>query len=782
MILNIILSAVSIVSATDVSQAGILWAQAYELEGGTLAVSKAAGYEVWVWAKSEGGVEVSIAGLRLEGAFSEGSRNKRAYEWFKIGKAKLPSGDVPVVLGEGIAALALSSVDGFDPRRSVKDMRVFDTPLGVDDARADRAHHTDTVFTMPHFQSVEAWESFAENLRRRILVSSGLWPLPERSPLNAFVSGRITHDDYSVEKVRFEATPGFYVTGNLYTPAGEGPFPGVLCPHGHWGEGRLENSETGSVAGRCITLARMGMVAFSVDMLGYNDSCQFEHRWSHEHEKLWGIHPFALQLWSNIRAIDFLQSLSHVDSERIGCTGASGGGTQTFALMAVDPRVKVAAPVNMISSTMQGGCVCENAPILRLENSNMEIGALMAPRPLLMVSATGDWTRETPRTEYPAIRSIYELYDATARVRNVHVDAGHNYNQRSREAMYRFFGRWLLEDGDRWDQFTEPPFEVETADALRLFPDRVLPKGSATSEAIIANTLTRARANLQTSLPSTAGDLSAYQETFRPALADVLGAEIPEPNELTLERFGMEERDGYVIERWTAGRRDVGDRIPMLLYRSRGDEVQDSVVIAHGEGKAALADWVNGGPGPLVKELMSRGKAVLVVDAFLLGEHHSPFERRTRRKIGAFHDTFNPTDTACRVQDLLTSIAFLRARRDLSSKVDLIGLGEGGMWALLASALDEEVGATVVDANGFDFGRDEAWVSTYYVPCIRGIGDVLCATALIAPRSLAVMNTAGRFDGARAESIFEAAQSGDLRVAQELFSIPEIMKALGLGE
>src|SRR5690606_37701194 len=147
---------------------------------------------------------------------------------------------------------------------------------------------------------------------------------------------------------------------------------------------------------RHITFARMGIVAFSYDMIGYNDSMQFEHNWGGEKEKLWGLHPFAMQLWSSIRAVDFLSELPDVDPERIAATGASGGGTQTFSLMAVDPRIKVAAPVNMISSTMQGGCLCENAPIIRLNNSNMEIGALMAPRPLLLVSATGDWTRETP--------------------------------------------------------------------------------------------------------------------------------------------------------------------------------------------------------------------------------------------------------------------------------------------------------------------------------------------------------------------------------------------------
>ena len=306
-------------------------------------------------------------------------------------------------------------------------------PMDTDERFASK-RHTDSVFRMPNYASVSDWEAFAADLRKKILISSGLWPLPESKPLNPRIFDRIDYDDYSVEKFHFEAHPGFLVTGNLYRPVGEGPFPAVLMPHGHWEKGRLENSDTVSVPARGITLARMGMVALSVDMLGYHDSLQFTHRWSTRKEKLWGIHPFALQLWSNIRALDFLQELSFVDGDTIGCTGASGGATQTFALMAVDSRVKAAAPVNMISSTMQGGCVCENAPLIRLNNSNMEIGALMAPRPLLLVSATGDWTRETPRVEYPAIRSVFALYNAENRIENHHVKAGHNYNQESRES------------------------------------------------------------------------------------------------------------------------------------------------------------------------------------------------------------------------------------------------------------------------------------------------------------------------------------------------------------
>ena len=246
-----------------------------------------------------------------------------------------------------------------------------------EDARLTVQRDTDTDFGMTPFADRAAWEAYAEKLRLRIKVACGLWPEPERTPLNARVFDTIEHEDYSVSKVTFEAFPGFLVTGNLYTPKGDGLFPAVLCPHGHWEKGRLEDTERGSVPARGITFARMGVVAFTVDMIGYNDSRQFSFAWGHRPgdvpanvrraQELWGIHPFALQLWSNVRGLDFLQSLPNVDPERLSCTGASGGGTQTFALAAIDDLVDVAAPVNMISNTMQGGCQCENAQLIRID-------------------------------------------------------------------------------------------------------------------------------------------------------------------------------------------------------------------------------------------------------------------------------------------------------------------------------------------------------------------------------------------------------------------------------
>ena len=191
--------------------------------------------------------------------------------------------------------------------------------------------HTDT-YAAPHVTTVEAWQRRAAYLREHVQASAGLLPFPDRNPLRAVVFGEVSHDDYSVSKVYFESLPGFFVTGNLYRPSGDGPFPAVLSPHGHWPYGRLENTDVVSGPGRAIGLARLGFVVFAYDMLGYGDSQQLPHTFGGRREALWGLSLAGLQLWDSIRALDFLESLPYVQRDAIGATGESGGGTQTFQL------------------------------------------------------------------------------------------------------------------------------------------------------------------------------------------------------------------------------------------------------------------------------------------------------------------------------------------------------------------------------------------------------------------------------------------------------------------
>jgi len=356
-------------------------------------------------------------------------------------------------------------------------------------------------FAAPRHSTLDAWKPRAEFLREHILASAGLLPLPEKTPLRPSIFGDVTRSDYRVSKVYFESLPGFFVTGNLYRPIGEGPFPAILSPHGHWTYGRLENTPTTSGPGRAISLARQGFVVFSYDMIGYNDSQQLPHTFGGPRENLWGLSLGGLQLWNSIRAVDFLESLSYVRRDALGATGESGGGTQTFLLAAVDSRVAVAAPVNMISLHMQGGCLCENPPGLRLETTNVEIAATIAPRPLLMVSATGDWTKETMEVEYPAVRTIYELFGAADRVHAVRVTAEHNYNRESREAMYAWMARWL--QGAPADiRLTERSFTLEPLQDLLVFHRRLLPSGAVNAAQLTDNWIDAAKRQLVSATPA----------------------------------------------------------------------------------------------------------------------------------------------------------------------------------------------------------------------------------------------------------------------------------------
>jgi dienelactone hydrolase len=381
----------------------------------------------------------------------------------------------------------------------------------------------DDRFAPPAIMTPAVWQQRADYLRQHVLASAGLLPMPEKTPLAPVIFGEIAHADYRVSKVYFESLPGFFVTGNLYRPIGDGPFPAILSPHGHWTYGRLENTTTASVPGRAINLARQGFVVFTYDAIGYNDSRQLTHTFDGRRERLWSLSLGGLQLWNSIRSLDFLETLPYVKRDAIGATGASGGGTQTFLVTAVDSRVRVAAPVNMISLLMQGGCLCENLPGLRLDTTNVEIAATIAPRPLLMVSATGDWTRETMQAEYPAIRKIYDLLGEPSRVHAVQFEAPHNYNRDSREAVYAWMARWLQQapaDVIR----PEKSFDPDPLPDLLVFHQRPLPGNAVTAAQLTDNWIAAAQRQL------TSGHRPDVESALRHVLGFASEAALPPPN------------------------------------------------------------------------------------------------------------------------------------------------------------------------------------------------------------------------------------------------------------
>lgn len=320
------------------------------------------------------------------------------------------------------------------------------------------------------YSSLAEWKMRAKRIRKAILRGAQVLPPPKKCALNSVVHSRREYKSYTVQNVAFESLPGFFVTGNLYRPrAGNGPFPGVLCPHGHFREPNGGGRFRDDMQKRCATLARMGAVVFSYDMVGWGESDQVTHK-----------HPrvLTLQLFNSIRAVDFLTSLPDVDPTRIGVTGASGGGTQTFLLTAVDDRVAVSVPVVMVSAHFFGGCICESGlPIHKSathETNNADIAALAAPRPQLIISDGNDWTKNTPQVEFPYIQNVYHLYGAEAAVENLHLpDEGHDYGPSKRAGAYEFLAKHLglsLEKVTNFDgSIDESDIVIEKPEAMHVF-------------------------------------------------------------------------------------------------------------------------------------------------------------------------------------------------------------------------------------------------------------------------------------------------------------------------
>jgi len=342
----------------------------------------------------------------------------------------------------------------------------------------------------------------------------------------------------------------------------------------------------------------------------------------------------------------------------------------------------------MLSAIMQGGSPCENAPNLRVGAFNLEFGAMMAPRPMLMVSDTTDWTRNTPREEYPAMRAIYELYDRAANVAMVQFEAVHNYNQQSREAVYAFFGKHVLGETDA-RKFKEKRFRVEKLQDLLALHNRTLPPGALSYDGLLEQWIRLSREQV---------DAITDRSQLRELLAYSLAAEWP--------KQVLSQADGERILLSRAGR---GDRVPGIWMRGTGPPA----LVVDADGAAAARKSAP------VQELLRAGRPVLLIDAFQTGSAIAP-----RDRSGSHFLTFNKTDDANRVQDILTALAFLNA-----DDTRLVGLGKASVWCLFAAAVAAKPVRLEADLSGFA-GTDQDFAGRFFVPGIQRAGGLRAARLL----------------------------------------------------
>lgn len=565
-----------------------------------------------------------------------------------------------------------------------------------------------TLRAFPEIESKAEWKRRAGDIREHVLMSCGLWPMPAKPALNVRIVDRIERDGYSVENVALETYPGFFLGGNLYRPLGKGagPFPAVLNPHGHWANGRFADEETGSIAARCIHYARQGMIAFSYDMAGYNDTQQVDHKFaSHPTNLLWNISLMGLQTWNSIRALDFVESLPSVDKRRLACTGESGGGTQTFMLGAIDPRLDAQAPIVMVSHSMQGGCLCENAPGLRVDYSNMEIAAAAAPRPQMLVAATGDWTKKTMEVEGPAISRVYRLLGAPERFEYAIFNYPHNYNRTTREAVYARFNDWLLNGKGA---VNEVPYKKEPDASLRVFPNGA-PSNALKEPQLIAALIGDAEKRLQDLKPGS----GAWNAAMRPAWEHAL--------QIQHARFGGEdlrEAQGGA-EKVTITREPEGIKVQLTIHPQKG----------HARKIALLA----GDQPDLARELTDRGLTVVTTDACASTPEADQFKN--------YFSTYNRTWVQQGVANLRAAIEYLRLRYP-RAKIALCAGSDTAAPALLASPLAQSVAA---DVSQLDDSSDEALLRpNSFLPGLRRIGSFQGALALAPKNSVLLHNANGK--------------------------------------
>ena len=338
--------------------------------------------------------------------------------------------------------------------------------------------------TLEALDSEESIRTYQKRLREVFLKSIG--PLPERSPLNAQVTGAFDQASFRIENILFESQPGVFVTGNLYLPLAEGPHPGVLLPCGHSKNGKYYDSYQRAA----ILLVRNGFVVFCYDPFGQGERHQFLdsegkpiNGGSGEHQAL-GVAPILVGrglatyfIWDGMRALDYLASRPEVDSKRLGCTGNSGGGNLTAMLMALDDRISAAAPGCFMATTRTknekpGPGDAEQNLFAQIRDGldHPDFAIQRAPKPTLILSATRDFVPiEGTWLNFRQAKRVYTKLDRPEAMQLIEAPEKHGFTRPLREGTVRFFCRHLL--GKRSEVVEPDHLPIASDTELQVTPD-----------------------------------------------------------------------------------------------------------------------------------------------------------------------------------------------------------------------------------------------------------------------------------------------------------------------
>jgi len=419
-----------------------------------------------------------------------------------------------------------------------------------------------------------------------------------------------------------------------------------------------------------------------------------------------------------------------------------------------------------VSHSMQGGCVCENAPGLRVKYSNMELAAVPVPRPQILVACTGDWTKMTLEVEGPAIEGIYRLFGAADRLRYVRFDYKHNYNQTSREAVYEWFGQWLLKHPNP-SSLKEQPYQKEPDADLRVFPDGKPPRDALTQEQFTESLKKLHQGQWNWLVRRSTANHAQFKSLVLPAWQSTLQLDWP-PGDVLVEEKQINRQPGFSKGECTFRRPGEEQGISILgltpSVRPANDKgTRNLVIFAENSNANSTLDKEGRSLG-WKQKLVERGDAVLAISSFSTSEPRNQFTN--------FFTTYNRTKLQERVRDLVTVCS--RARFDgPDCRVVLRGTGGAGLWTLLAAPAAD---AVIADCDQLDVSSDEALLAPdLFCPGIRNIGTFEGAPMLAAPHPLLLHNTGDKFPTAAIRSAYRAlGASKKLRIESKRLSDEEI--------
>jgi len=540
--------------------------------------------------------------------------------------------------------------------------------------------------------------AYQKNLREQFLAAIG--GLPEKTPLNARVAGIVPRDSYRVEKIIFESQPKHYVTALLFVPEGGKfipPFPGVIVPCGHADNAKAHEAYQTMGA----LLALHGMAALVFDPIDQGERSQMPaalpklqgttaHTTLGVGSILLGRNTARFEIWDGMRAIDYLQSRREIDPNRIGCTGNSGGGTQTSYLMALDDRIKAAAPSCYITgfeallSTI-GPQDAEQDIFGQLAFGMDHADYLMmrAPMSILICAATKDFFDiQGAWTSFRYAKRLYTRLGVPERISLLENDAEHNYNSVQRQGIVRWMARWLL-GNDK--PIAEPAIKLLDEAEVRCTPDgQVMHLEGARSTYDLNRHLEKELAGRRKQLWDTTPKAEVLDKVCQMAGIRTL-AQLPEPK---VQEDGVAERDGFTVQKMVLTPED-GIYLPVQIFLPKQSPSPPAVLYIHENGKDA--DAIPSGP---IEKLVQAGRMVLAVDLRGTGETQSKrgwggefFGPDTRDVFTAY--LLGRSYVGMRAEDILTCARFLQGRS--KGSIDVIAVGQVCVPALHAAALEPQL-------------------------------------------------------------------------------------------